>query len=640
MRKKFNTLFLLLFLFVQPGLAAQHIQDEWIKVYFNMPSDTLVQRWGAEANHNTDLIATLTTLIDSAKYSVDLCIYDLENMKVGDALAAAKKRGVQVRVVTDNFNRTDGGVLDERMWAKLAEAGIYSMDDDGDIYKPDGTIEDNRLVNAGADMHHKFAVIDYKTDADTDVYVWAGSTNLTYTGQYNTNNTMVIKHHEIAGVFTEEFEQMWGSSGPLPNPKKARFHKDKKNVSQNIFDVGGTKVEIYFAPVDRNRTKPGISDRIVEVIQSETDHDIKFLSFAITPGIDISQTMWQQSENTDITLRGVIDRSFYARYRNAGEIWGSPAATSGNRLILPASELRKMHHKFILIDAENPDTSDVAVVITGSYNFSNNAELNNDENLFIIYSNEIANQYYQNFSGALNRAQGLAEIPAPFFDEKEWHSVYKINDGSNFEVEINPGFGYPVKLLGVSVPGMYAGPDSSFYYALEADSHLRTVLEGRRVKVKDYDGGTPYVSDNSFYGYVTVETDSGEISLNKLILENGFGTVNNRFRQHPDSAAAFKKYSEIAKVGGYGMWAHPDEVWTRIPKPAVQNELIVEFPININTAGQDLLEQLPGIGPAYAKRIIEYREANNGFKSIGELINIKGIGEKRMAALRPLVSIH
>lgn len=49
-------------------------------------------------------------------------------------------------------------------------------------------------------------------------------------------------------------------------------------------------------------------------------------------------------------------------------------------------------------------------------------------------------------------------------------------------------------------------------------------------------------------------------------------------------------------------------------------------PININTAGADQLEELTGIGPALAERIITYRESNGGFSSLDELAAVSGIG--------------
>jgi len=61
--------------------------------------------------------------------------------------------------------------------------------------------------------------------------------------------------------------------------------------------------------------------------------------------------------------------------------------------------------------------------------------------------------------------------------------------------------------------------------------------------------------------------------------------------------------------------------------------------LNLNTATQAQLENLPGIGEVIAERIIAYRNANGSFKSINELDKVEGIGEKRLDALRMLVTV-
>jgi competence protein ComEA len=88
----------------------------------------------------------------------------------------------------------------------------------------------------------------------------------------------------------------------------------------------------------------------------------------------------------------------------------------------------------------------------------------------------------------------------------------------------------------------------------------------------------------------------------------------------------------------------------RGPAPAGQNAAAVAAgtaapgadggaPVNLNAATAEQLDTLDGVGPATARKILEYREAHGGFRTIDDLAQVSGIGPKRLEALRAQVAV-
>lgn len=78
----------------------------------------------------------------------------------------------------------------------------------------------------------------------------------------------------------------------------------------------------------------------------------------------------------------------------------------------------------------------------------------------------------------------------------------------------------------------------------------------------------------------------------------------------------------------------------KVPGDSQQvSELKDDFRIDINTAGESLLISLPGIGQELAGRIVNYRTDNGPFESIDELLQIEGIGEKKLQQLESYIKV-
>ena len=335
---KFLPLLLILFCAVVIGVGIRHYKDSRPPVVAWEVYFSEVDAGDSHYSLEKRLVEKLTT----AASRVDAALYHLDSAPIADGLIKAYRRGVQVRVVTETDN------IDEDAIGRLQEAGIPVADDGGsDSY-----------------MHHKFIVID-------EQYVWTGSYNTTYNGAYrNKNNVIFIDSVPLAYNFTQEFRELF-------RQMRAEKSSGASVVHPKVTLSDGTQIFTYFSP------KNDISSSLLKEIGS-AKKSIHFMAFSFTQ--DALGSAIQDRFESGLDVQGVFEKrqvdDRYSEY-NAMKKAGLRVAQDGNR--------GAMHHKVIVIDEET--------VITGSYNFSKNAEERNSENLLIIKGNpNIAQAYLAEFN--------------------------------------------------------------------------------------------------------------------------------------------------------------------------------------------------------------------------------------------------
>ncbi|MBS1494442.1 MAG: T9SS type A sorting domain-containing protein [Bacteroidetes bacterium] len=342
------------------------------EVYFNKSVDNSFAIPGNNANGNTNLATRLKERIDSAKFSIDFAIYSFNDLtQIRDALINAVVRGVKLRVVYDS--RTNQALMQD-----LINAGILVQ---------------KRNTGTGAIMHDKFMIFDHRdTTSASDDWLWGGSANIT-ADQFNVDaqNVILIQDQAICGAYEREFEEMWGSHININDPVRARFGPAKTDNTPHLFFVNGKRIEIYFSPSDN------VSGQIENMIGNNTNKSINFCIYAFTR-FNISNKMKTQFSPPNKMVRGVFDASNSA----AGGVYEEMKGLGGQTPWNPAApvylenQTGLLHSKYMLIDADIPSSN--PIVETGSYNYSNAATFDNDENCMIIYDSLIANQYYQEFA--------------------------------------------------------------------------------------------------------------------------------------------------------------------------------------------------------------------------------------------------
>jgi phosphatidylserine/phosphatidylglycerophosphate/cardiolipin synthase-like enzyme len=290
------------------------------------------------------ITAALIAKIDAAQKTIHIASFETDIIDVANALIRAKERGVDVRWITDDES---GLMADTKpghgQFALMKKAGIPVIDD-----------------KRGALMHDKFWLFDGQT-------VWSGSTNVTISGMFEqNNNVIVIESAELAAIYERQFEDMWAGKFNAKAPS---------TVDQQKVTIDGTPIQILFSPEDKAISK------IIPYVQG-AQKSVRFMAFTFTQPL-LSQAMIEAAKR-GVAVSGVFETT------GADSQYGAmtplacakvPVRIDGNYSF--------MHHKVIVIDNR--------IVITGSLNFTDNADQSNNENVLIIDNPEIAKLYTAEF---------------------------------------------------------------------------------------------------------------------------------------------------------------------------------------------------------------------------------------------------
>ncbi len=322
--------------------SSQLFAEQLYEVYFTSPGKT-----------KSSLINPEKGLINAIRNSKTFffgAFYDISSMNIAHELINAHKRGVEIKLVTDN-DTFSGGAIDA-----LIENGIAVETD-----------------NSAGLMHNKFAVIDGTS-------VFTGSYNTTDNcSQKNNNNALLIRSTELSSIYLAEFNEMFLAGIYGNRREEGAFSELMKKYYVKLGDID---INAYFAPEDN--IEKILYGRLLKAKKS-----IRFMQFSFTS--DTIGELIIEKFKQGIRVEGVFEKkgsgSEYSEYVKM-KIEGLPVRTDRN--------INVMHHKVIIIDDE--------ITITGSYNISKNANTRNDENILIIHNPGIAAIY----TGEFDRVYGTA----------------------------------------------------------------------------------------------------------------------------------------------------------------------------------------------------------------------------------------
>ena len=407
----------------QPGMVIGRPPGELplpaaIEVRFNHRDNSRFRSpLGGQWRNGDDFEGHLIEHIDAARTELLVAVQELTLAQVAAALVRAHQRGVIVQVVLENSYSAPWADLHEsdlpphaRQRLRRLEA-LADVDSDGVVTARERragdavgllheggvpVIDDTEDGSRGSGlMHHKFMVIDKRQ-------VITGSANFTSSGVHgdggaprtrgNVNHLLSIQSTELAAVFQEEFQILWGDGpGGLQN---SRFGRGKPNRPVQSVTVEGTRVDVLFAPHSKRSKDHGLQLIAQHLSTAERSIDLALFVFSAQSLTDVLA----QRVQSGVAIRLLADPGFASRsFSEVLDLLGVALPDrfckleKGNRPLAKAlkgvgtprlARGDKLHHKFAVIDNKT--------VITGSFNWSPSAAHTNDETLLVIHSPKLA----------------------------------------------------------------------------------------------------------------------------------------------------------------------------------------------------------------------------------------------------------
>jgi phosphatidylserine/phosphatidylglycerophosphate/cardiolipin synthase-like enzyme len=345
------------------------------------------------------------------------CFYEFRYEPVADALRAAQKKGVDVRIIIDakNNGRTD---------KKGKVHPSFPRADNLAMVKKAGLLAKTiirRDANPSKIQHNKFMVL-LKGKKKQAAEVWTGSTNMSVgaiTGQTNVGHW--LRNAAAAELFNDYWELL--ATNPGSKGKDAAANR-KKNAAfrakvEALVDTPNSRDDIQkgVTPVFSPRAGLALLDLYVRLIDDAATYA------AVTLAFGVNKLFKDQLKNNTPDLNGIVflllekkdkanDRSkdpFVAinASNNVYKAWGAYvkdpvyqwAKETNTRALGLNTHVSYVHSKFLLMDPLSKDP----IVVTGSANFSGPSTNANDENMLVIRGNlRVADIYFTEFNRLFN----------------------------------------------------------------------------------------------------------------------------------------------------------------------------------------------------------------------------------------------